>query len=502
MLDRHDVLGIAQTGTGKTASFVLPLLQRVIERRSGPQPKRCGALILVPTRELAQQIANNIRIYGQYISVSVAVVVGGVKPRPQVRALARGIDIVVATPGRLLDHMDAGAINLDRTTSVILDEADQMLDLGFVPAIRKIMSRLPKERQSVLMSATMPAPIRKLAADFQTRPQEISVAAVSRPIERISQSVRHVSTAGKRAALTEILSGAKDLRAIVFTRTKRGADKVCRHLEAAGMAAEAIHGNKSQPKRERTLAAFRAGRISILVATDIAARGIDIDDVSHVINYELPNVAEAYVHRIGRTARAGRSGIAVTLCDPQERSLLRDIEKLIGNKLEAHGDAGQDAPQIRDADQGKASHQAVPGKAKKRVRRRNSERDSGRDTGQDNRLAQPDSATTGLSRMLNHNEIATAANSGAAKKPTHTPKTKANKSAKQGEMATGTVLWFNSNKGFGFIQPSDGGKDVFVHISAVESSGVRGLKDGDRIGYSLEIDPARGKSSAVNLQAQ
>ena len=338
LLDGHDVLGIAQTGTGKTASFVLPLLQGVIEHRKKLEPKRCDALIMTPTRELAQQIADNIRTYSQHIRASVAVVVGGVSPRSQIKTLARGVDIIVATPGRLLDHMNTGAVRIDRTTTVVLDEADQMLDLGFVPAIRKIMAQLPRDRQTVLMSATMPKQIRKLAADFQSSPKEISVAAVSRPIERIAQSVRHVPAGGKRDALSDALNEAGDFRAIVFTRTKRGADKVSRHLEAQGMRSAAIHGNKSQSQRERTLSSFRSGRTSVLVATDIAARGIDIDDVSHVINFDLPFVAESYVHRIGRTARAGRDGTAISLCDPEERGLLRDIEKLIGNRLEVHGE--------------------------------------------------------------------------------------------------------------------------------------------------------------------
>jgi len=238
------------------------------------------------------------------------------KPGPQIKALAKGVDIVIATPGRLQDHMNSGVIQLDSTTCVVLDEADQMLDLGFVPTIRKIFGKLPKKRQSIMMSATMPRPIRKLASDFQTDPQEISVAPVSRPIERIKQSARHIAAGNKRDALVDILG-----------------DKVNRQLIAANMSSAVIHGNKSQTQRDKALAAFKSGRISILVATDIAARGIDIDDVSHVINYDLPQVAEVYVHRIGRTARAGRSGIAVSLCAPEERGMLSDIEHLIGNKL-------------------------------------------------------------------------------------------------------------------------------------------------------------------------
>ncbi len=335
MLTGKDVLGIAQTGTGKTASFVLPILQQIIKADRKAGPKKCHSLIMAPTRELAAQIADNIRNYAKFINVSVAVVVGGVKPKPQIRALAPGVDIIVATPGRLLDHMNEGVISLDRTSTVVLDEADQMLDLGFMPSIRKIMSRLPKKRQTIMMSATMPPQIRKLATDFQNNPVEVSVAAVSKPIERISQSVKHVGAPNKRIALTEILSQDKKERSIVFTRTKRGADKVARHLEGAGLSAAAIHGNKSQSQRERALAAFRSGEISVLVATDIAARGIDIDDVSLVVNYELPHVSESYVHRIGRTARAGRSGRAISLCDPAEQDLLRSIEKLIGNRIDS-----------------------------------------------------------------------------------------------------------------------------------------------------------------------
>lgn len=333
MLAGSDVLGIAQTGTGKTASFVLPLLQRILQNGKRAQPKASHALIMAPTRELAAQIAENIANYAKFTKISVAVVVGGVKPKPQIRALAPGVDIIVATPGRLLDHMTAGVVSLKQTNTIVLDEADQMLDLGFMPTIRKIMGQLPRQRQSVMMSATMPPAIRKLANDFQNNPVEIAVAVVSKPIDRIEQSVQHVPAAEKRAALTKILSESP--RSIVFTRTKRGADKVSRHLEGAGISAAAIHGNKSQSQRERALAAFRTNDISVLVATDIAARGIDVDDVSLVVNYELPNVPESYVHRIGRTARAGRSGQAISLCDMAEQDLLRSIEKLIGARLES-----------------------------------------------------------------------------------------------------------------------------------------------------------------------
>ncbi|GAB4145477.1 MAG: DEAD/DEAH box helicase [Sphingomonadales bacterium] len=336
----RDIVGIAQTGTGKTASFVLPLLDRLAKKigKARPAPRHCHALILVPTRELAAQINDAVRTYGRHVRPSLALVVGGAKPGPQVRALAAGADIVVATPGRLEDHLRAGAVKLDRTQAVVLDEADQMLDMGFIPAIRRILAKLPAQRQTVLMSATMPPPIRALAAQFLNAPQEIAVAPASRPIERIDQRVIHVAAADKRRTLTDVLRGTDVARAIVFTRTKRGADKISEHLEKAGLAAAAIHGNKSQGQRERALAAFRQGRSRILVATDIAARGIDIDDVTHVVNFELPYVAESYVHRIGRTARAGRAGTAISLCDGSERGLLRDIERLIGRSLPASGE--------------------------------------------------------------------------------------------------------------------------------------------------------------------
>ncbi|MAU41526.1 MAG: DEAD/DEAH box helicase [Kordiimonas sp.] len=335
LLGGRNLLGIAQTGTGKTASFTLPILHDIAGRKSRPPAKCCGALILVPTRELAIQIADNIRSYGRFMRHSRAIVVGGAKPGPQIRALSRGVDICVATPGRLLDHLSSGAVRLDKTTTVVLDEADQMLDLGFLPPIQKIMAKLPRDVQTVLLSATMPKQIRGLADEFLKNPVEVSVAPQSTPIERIDQKVILADQGAKRALLVDVLKNNPVERAIVFTRTKYGADKVCQHLHKAGFKSDALHGNKSQGQRQRTLEAFRTGRVSILVATDIAARGIDVDGITHVVNFELPNVPEAYVHRIGRTARAGKSGHAITFCDASERRLLRDIEKLIGLSIEA-----------------------------------------------------------------------------------------------------------------------------------------------------------------------
>jgi ATP-dependent RNA helicase RhlE len=360
LLASEDILAIAQTGTGKTASFVLPLLNRLARCRRTITARSCGALILAPTRELAAQIADSIRVYGRFTRHSAAVIVGGVKPGPQIRAMTRGVDIVVATPGRLLDHLASGGVHLGDTDIVVLDEADQMLDLGFMPAIRRILARIEGERQTVLLSATMPAPIRRLADEFLRDPLEISVAPAARPIEAIVQKAMHVADRpAKRQALLDILAGRDVERAIVFTRTKRGADRVNEHLQKAGLTADALHGNKSQGQRQRTLAGFRSGRVKVLVATDIAARGIDIDDVSHVVNYELPDVPEAYVHRIGRTARAGRSGTAVSLYDNSERAQLRDIERLIGRSLD--GSSERAAPGGRGA--GKASPKRSQGSA-------------------------------------------------------------------------------------------------------------------------------------------
>jgi ATP-dependent RNA helicase RhlE len=333
ILAGEDVLGIAQTGTGKTAAFVLPLLHRLAAGRTRAAPKTCNILILAPTRELAAQIAECVRTYGRLLRPSLAVVVGGVKPGPQIKAMAHGVDILVATPGRLLDHMNTGAIRLDGAHAVVLDEVDQMLDLGFLPAIKRLFTKLPSARQTIALSATMPKPIRQLADEVLRHPREIAVAPAARPVDRIAQSVSHMPQLDKRAALIGLLKGLPEAHTIVFTRTKHGADRVTQHLDAHGFRSAALHGNKSQSQRERALAAFRDGAITVLVATDIAARGIDVDGVTHVINFELPNVPEAYVHRIGRTARAGTEGAAISFCDPSERGYLRDIERLIGRSL-------------------------------------------------------------------------------------------------------------------------------------------------------------------------
>jgi ATP-dependent RNA helicase RhlE len=289
-------------------------------------------LVLAPTRELAGQIAESFRAYGARTGLRVALMFGGVPKGRQARAMQSGVDVLVATPGRLLDHIQDGAVRLDGVEILVLDEADHMLDLGFAPPIRRIASMLPAARQSLFFSATMPKEIAGLAGQLLRNPVRVEVAPVATTAERVEQGVVFVETAGKRRLLSDMLRKTAG-RTLVFTRTKHGADKVVRHLEADGMAAAAIHGNKSQSQRERALAAFRDGSVPVLVATDIAARGIDVDGVTHVVNFDLPNVPESYVHRIGRTARAGQAGIAISFCDPSERTHLRDIEKLIRNRL-------------------------------------------------------------------------------------------------------------------------------------------------------------------------
>ncbi|MCC7281460.1 MAG: DEAD/DEAH box helicase [Acetobacteraceae bacterium] len=325
----RDVLGIAQTGTGKTAAFALPILHGFAAGRDR-LPARAGrALVLAPTRELATQIADSFRAYGRFVRVSVALVIGGASGQAQARALAPGVDVIVATPGRLLDHLSTGAVRLDQVRTLVLDEADHMLDLGFLPSIRKILARLPKQRQTLFFSATMPAPIKVLADEMLERPAEVAVAPVATTAERVSQSVFLIEQNGKRALLSHLLRDAAMARTLVFTRTKHGADRVVKQLASDGIAAEAIHGNKSQPQRNRALDGFRQGRVRVLVATDIAARGIDVDGVSHVVQFDLPDVPESYVHRIGRTARAGAAGIAIAFCASDERANLKDIERTI-----------------------------------------------------------------------------------------------------------------------------------------------------------------------------
>ena len=329
LLEGRDLLGIAQTGTGKTAAFALPILQKLSEKPDRPQRGTCRALVLSPTRELASQIADSFKTYGRNLKVSRAVVFGGVSLGKQIDILRGGVDVLVATPGRLVDLIERRAVTLAKVEVFVLDEVDQMLDLGFIHAIRKLTAMLPKERQNLFFSATMPKEISNLADGLLHNPVRVEVAPVATTAERVNQSVIHVDPANKVKLLANLLQDNNMTRTLVFTRTKHGADKVMKHLSNGGFTAAAIHGNKSQSNRERALAGFKAGKILVLVATDIAARGIDVDGVSHVVNYDLPHVPESYVHRIGRTARAGATGEAIAFCTPDDRPLLRDIEKTI-----------------------------------------------------------------------------------------------------------------------------------------------------------------------------
>jgi ATP-dependent RNA helicase RhlE len=336
VLTGRDLLGIAQTGTGKTAAFMLPSLQRLAaDRPQFLKPGHIRMLVLAPTRELASQIADSARTYGRFMQLSVGVIFGGVPNSKSVRTVQRGLDVLVATPGRLLDLIDQRALTLRELEILVLDEADQMLDLGFIHALKRIVALVPKQRQTLFFSATMPKAIKQLADQYLRNPAEVSVTPVSSTVERVEQRLTYVNQAEKTALLIQLLRSEPVERALVFSRTKHGADKIVRLLEAAGLAANAIHGNKSQGQRERALSLFRSGEVTILVATDIAARGIDIPGVSHVFNYDLPDVPEQYVHRIGRTARAGADGLAIALCSPEERGNLRDIERLTRQKLTA-----------------------------------------------------------------------------------------------------------------------------------------------------------------------
>jgi ATP-dependent RNA helicase RhlE len=333
VMSRRDVIGIAQTGTGKTAAFALPILQQLAANPRPPDRKSCRVLVLSPTRELSSQIRDSFRTYGRHLRIHTALAIGGVPMGGQVRALLPGVDVLVATPGRLLDLVASNALRLGGVDVLVLDEADRMLDMGFIHDIRRIVAKLPAKRQTLLFSATMPGAIADLAAQLLRDPIRVAVTPAASTVERITQRIIHVDRAAKPAALVDVLRREAIDRALIFTRTKHGADRVVRQLTNAGIAAQAIHGNKSQGQRERALAAFRAGEVKTLIATDIAARGIDVDGISHVVNFDLPNIPETYVHRIGRTARAGADGMAISLCDREELPFLRDIEKLIGKSI-------------------------------------------------------------------------------------------------------------------------------------------------------------------------
>jgi ATP-dependent RNA helicase RhlE len=338
LLEGRDLLGCAQTGTGKTAAFALPILQRLDADRQRTVPRRPRVLVLTPTRELALQIYESFRTYGKELRLWHAVIYGGVGQTPQVQAMAKGVDVLVATPGRLLDLINQRHVDLAGLEIFVLDEADRMLDMGFIHDVKKIVAMLPARRQNLFFSATMPGEIKTLSDKLLTNPVRVEVTPVSSTAERIDQYVMFVEPEKKRELLRHVLKSPACSRVIVFTRTKHGANKVSDVLKENGVTSAAIHGNKSQTARQAALDGFKSGKIRVLVATDIAARGIDVDSITHVINFELPNVAEDYVHRIGRTARAGAEGIAISFCDAEERAYLRDIERLTGKKVTVDDD--------------------------------------------------------------------------------------------------------------------------------------------------------------------
>lgn len=349
VLDGYDLLGCAQTGTGKTAAFSIPIIQNLYNERQNGKVRGIKALVLTPTRELAIQIGESFAAYGKYTGVKHTVIFGGVGQRPQTEALKSGVDVLIATPGRLIDLINQGFVNLKQLDYFVLDEADRMLDMGFIHDIKLILPLLPKKRQSLFFSATMPPEIERLAGTILHQPQKVEVTPASSTVDKIDQSVYFVEKADKVDLLTTLLKDRSLESVLVFTRTKHGADKVARVLAKANIGAEAIHGNKSQTARQRALTNFKDHTTRVLIATDIAARGIDVDHLSHVINYELPNVPETYVHRIGRTGRAGRSGVAYSFCDAEEVPYLKDIQKLIGKQIPVAGGNEFETAEVKTA---------------------------------------------------------------------------------------------------------------------------------------------------------
>jgi ATP-dependent RNA helicase RhlE len=329
ILKGHDVFGCAQTGTGKTAAFALPILQLLHAKNHPAKNPHVHALVLAPTRELALQISESFEAYGKHLGLRHAVIFGGVSQVPQEQALRKGVDILVATPGRLLDLMQQGLVRLDKVQYFVLDEADRMLDMGFIHDIRKILPKLPEQKHTVFFSATVPQEIRSVADSILKKPVQVNVTPVSTPAETVQQSLYLVEKLQKRFLLKKVIEEQEIDHVLVFTRTKRGADRVAKDLTKSGIRAESIHGDKSQTARQKALQGFKDRKVRVLVATDIAARGIDVDKLSHVINFEIPEVAETYVHRIGRTGRAGANGVAISFCCPDEIEYLRDIQKLL-----------------------------------------------------------------------------------------------------------------------------------------------------------------------------
>ena len=328
-----DVLGVAQTGTGKTAAYVLPILQNITIDQSRYEKKSCKTIIIVPTRELAMQVYDNIRLFSKFLSIRTSLIVGGVKPKPQLKSIMKGVDILVGTPGRIMDHLKTGGLLLSFTNTIILDEADQLMDLGFMPDIKKIHSLLPKKRQTIFMTATMLDSVKKIAQKFLHNYKEVNLSPKATPIEKIVQKVILIEQSSKLEKLKSIIDIEKIYQAIIFTRTKKRADNLAKALTKNKYSAVSFHGDKRQTQRIKILKNFKKNELSFLIATDVAARGIDINDIMFIINYDLPTQPEIYVHRIGRTARAGKEGIAISFCDETEKNRLRQIEKLVGYKL-------------------------------------------------------------------------------------------------------------------------------------------------------------------------
>jgi ATP-dependent RNA helicase RhlE len=448
LLAGRDVLGCAQTGTGKTAAFALPILQRLYGSKDQRRAQLPRVLVLTPTRELAAQIGDSFAAYGRYLPTKYAVIFGGVGQQPQVDAFRRGVDIVVATPGRLLDLLSQKLIRLDAVEMFVLDEADRMLDMGFINDVRKVIAVLPKQRQNLLYSATMPPEIIDLARSFLRDPAHVEVTPTATTVEKIDQYVYFVEKNDKRALLEHLLHDRAIKRALVFTRTKHGANKVAKQLTDARVSAEAIHGNKSQSAREKALANFKSGATRILVATDIAARGIDVDGVTHVINYDLPNIPESYVHRIGRTARAGADGIAFSFCDQEERAYLRDIERAIRKHVQVAGDHPYPSPlgipkatdlserPTTNAVQANAprANSAQTNGAKRSRRPQNSAKknDAGQNGGQPNRARQQD-AVPASPRLSNSGEPRAAARPQASQARSQRPATHGQRPASSGQ---------------------------------------------------------------------
>jgi ATP-dependent RNA helicase RhlE len=472
LLAGKDLLGIAQTGTGKTAAFALPLLQTLSATRERVGRGRLRALILAPTRELAIQIADSLAIYGRHLDLGHAVIVGGVAQGPQRKAMAGGVDLLVATPGRLLDLMNQGYVKLDTVSHLVLDEADRMLDMGFIRDVRKIVAALPRQRQSLLFSATMPTEVERLARQMLSNPVRVEATPEAVTVDQVDQHVVHVGSRDKRTLLTNLLADPALSRVIVFTRTKRGANRLAEHLGKADIAAEALHGNKSQGARQRALESFRTGQARVLVATDIAARGIDVLGVTHVINFEMPNMAESYVHRIGRTARAGAAGDAISLCDASEVEDLRGIERLTRRRLNVI-----DGRRLFTGSNPREHTGTRP------LRKRDSS--AVRAVGRLRAVSGPDRARGPRATPV---------------PPVNRTNTQHSRSTGAAETPSGTVIWFNARKGYGFIQPDDGSQDVFIHISALERAGIGHPAEGQKLSYDLQREPKKGRFSAANLK--